>query len=82
MPEGIGFGGVPALNFDADNGFGFGVVGNPLLPGRYRVHIDVFDYTGAKLTDSWNDALEFAVRSPRGEIGQGLVDLPVEFTFE
>ena len=64
------------------NGVGFGVVGNPLLPGRYRVHIDVFDYTGAKLTDSWNDALEFAVRSPRGEIGQGLVDLPVEFTFE
>ena len=32
--------------------------------------------------DSWNDALEFAVRSPRGEIGQGLVELPVEFTFE
>ena len=67
---------------EGDHTVGFGVVGNPLLPGRYRVHIDVFDYTGAKLTDSWNDALEFAVRSPRGEIGQGLVDLPVEFTFE
>ena len=33
-----------------------------LLPGRYRVHIDVFDYTGSRLLDS--DAVEFAVRSP------------------
>jgi ABC-2 type transport system ATP-binding protein/lipopolysaccharide transport system ATP-binding protein len=67
---------------EGDHTVGMAVTGNPLLPGRYRVHIDVFDYTGAKLTDSWNDALEFAVRSPRGEIGQGLVELPVEFTFE
>ena len=51
-------------------------------PGRYRVHIDVFDYTGSRLLDSWNDAVEFAVRSPRGEIGQGLVELPVEITFD
>ncbi len=58
------------------------VTGNPLLPGRYRVHVDVFDYTGSRLLDSWNDALEFAVRSPRGEIGQGLVELPVEITFD
>ena len=36
----------------------------------------------SRLLDSWNDAVEFAVRSPRGEIGQGLVDLPVEITFE
>ena len=55
---------------------------NPLLPGRYRVHIDVFDYTGSRLVDSWNDALEFAVRSSRGEMGQGLVQFEPEFTFE
>ena len=24
--DGLGFGGVPALNYDSDNGFGFGVV--------------------------------------------------------
>jgi ABC-2 type transport system ATP-binding protein/lipopolysaccharide transport system ATP-binding protein len=59
-----------------------GLTDNPLLPGRYRVHIDVFDYTGSRLLDSWNDALEFAVRSQRGEIGQGLVQLPVQITFE
>jgi ABC-2 type transport system ATP-binding protein/lipopolysaccharide transport system ATP-binding protein len=58
-----------------------GISGNPLLPGRYRVHVDVFDYTGSRLLDSWNDAVEFAVRSPRGEIGQGLVELPAEITF-
>lgn len=28
VPDGIAFGGVPALAFDADNGFGFGVIGN------------------------------------------------------
>ena len=55
---------------------------NPLLPGRYRVHIDVFDHTGSRLLDSWNDAVEFAVRSPRGEIGQGLVQFPVQITFD
>jgi ABC-2 type transport system ATP-binding protein/lipopolysaccharide transport system ATP-binding protein len=55
---------------------------NPLLPGRYRVHIDVFDYTGSRLVDSWNDALEFAVRSARGEMGQGMVELQPEFRFE
>ncbi len=60
----------------------FAFVDNPLLPGRYRVHVDVFDYTGSRLLDSWNDAVEFAIRSPRGEIGQGLVELPVEITFE
>ena len=58
------------------------LVDNPLLPGRYRVHIDVFDHTGSRLLDSWNDAVEFAVRSPRGEIGQGLVELHPEITLE
>ncbi len=52
---------------------------NPLLPGRYRVHVDVFDFSGSKLLDSWNDAVEFPVRSQSGEIGQGFVQLPVEF---
>jgi ABC-2 type transport system ATP-binding protein/lipopolysaccharide transport system ATP-binding protein len=53
---------------------------NPLLPGRYRVHVDVFDFSGSKLLDSWNDAVEFPVRSQTGEIGQGFVQLPVEFS--
>jgi len=51
---------------------------NPLLPGRYRVHIDVFDDSGSRLLDSWNDAVEFAVRSQSGEIGQGFVKLPAQ----
>ena len=65
-----------------DHTVSMAITDNPLLPGRYRVHVDVFDYTGSKLLDSWNDAVEFAVRSPRGEIGQGLIDLPVEITFD
>ena len=52
---------------------------NPLLPGRYRVHVDVFDHTGGVLIDNWDDALEFPVRSERGEIGQGFVRLPASF---
>lgn len=59
-----------------------GLTDNPLLPGRYIVHIDVLDHTGARLIDSWNDAVEFVVRSPRGEIGQGFVDLPATFSIE
>ncbi len=53
---------------------------NPLLPGRYRVHIDIFDHTGSVLIDNWDDAIEFTVRSQRGEIGQGFVELP--YTYE
>jgi hypothetical protein len=52
----------------------------PLLPGRYRIHIDVFDHTGTQTLDNWNEVLEFPVRSVRGEIGQGFVDLPTTFT--
>lgn len=52
----------------------------PLLPGRYRLHIDVFDDTGLNKLDSWNEVLEFPVRSVRGEIGQGFVELPTVFT--
>ena len=55
---------------------------NPLLPGRYRLHIDVFDHTGGRLLDNWDDAVEFAVRSPRGEIGQGIVDLAADFRID
>lgn len=55
---------------------------NPLLPGRYIVHLDVFDHTGARVIDTWNNALEFVVRSQRGEIGQGFVDLPAAFRIE
>lgn len=53
---------------------------NPLLPGRYRVHIDVFDYTGTRTLDTWNEVLEFPVRSASGEIGQGFVTIPASFT--
>ena len=72
------------LGFDlgtvsGDNVFDVALVDNPLLPGRYRVHIDVFDFTGSRLLDSWNDAVEFAVRSQSGEIGQGFVQLPAQF---
>ncbi len=74
--------GVDFGTISGDHTVSFAITGNPLLPGRYRAHIDVFDYTGSRLLDNWNDALEFAVRSPRGEIGQGLVELPVEITFE
>jgi ABC-2 type transport system ATP-binding protein/lipopolysaccharide transport system ATP-binding protein len=56
------------------------LLGNPLLPGRYRVHVDVFDHTGSRLLDNWNDAVEFAVRSPSFEIGQGFVRLPAQIT--
>ena len=55
------------------------LLANPLLPGRYRLHVDVFDHTGSKLLDSWNDAAEFPVRSASGEIGQGFVQLPAEY---
>lgn len=58
------------------------LIDNPLLPGRYRVHVDVFDHTGAKLLDSWNDAAEFPVRSASGEIGQGFVQLRAEYRLE
>ena len=73
------------IGFDFDNIDGNRTVtalltGNPLLPGRYRVHIDVFDHTGSVLIDNWDDALEFTVRSSRGEIGQGFIELP--YTYE
>ena len=60
----------------------FALTDNPLLPGRYTVHIDVFDHTGSRLIDTWNDAVEFAVRSQSGEIGQGFVQLPARITLD
>lgn len=73
--RGIDFGYV-----DGDHTVTAFLTDNPLLPGRYRVHVDVFDHTGSVLIDNWDDALEFTVRSPRGEIGQGFIELP--FTYE
>lgn len=72
--QGADFGVVPA----GDHAVDVAIVGNPLLPGRYRVHVDVFDHTGSRLLDSWNDAVEFAVRSRSGEIGQGFVRLTAD----
>ena len=56
-----------------------GLTDNPLLPGRYIMHVDVFDHTGARLVDSWTDAVEFAIRSQRGEMGQGFIDLQASY---
>lgn len=48
VPDGIGFGGVPALAYDADNGFGFGVIGNMFIhdgetrPYRASVILQLF----------------------------------------
>lgn len=71
----IDFGGVQIGTWFVD----IALIDTPLLPGRYRVHIDVFDHTGSQLIDTWNDAVEFAVRSKGGEIGQGFVELPADF---
>lgn len=44
----LGFGGVPALNYDADNGFGFGAIGTVFFydkvrkPYRYALTLQVF----------------------------------------
>ncbi|MDO8307635.1 MAG: ABC transporter ATP-binding protein [Actinomycetota bacterium] len=74
--HGFDLGVVPAGDLALD----MALLDNPLLPGRYRVHIDVFDHTGSRLLDSWNDAVEFAVRSASGEIGQGFVRLRARTT--
>ncbi len=68
--------GVDFATIDGHRTAEFALVDNPLLPGRYRVHLDVFDYTGSKLLDTWTDAVEFSVRSQSGEFGQGFVQLP------
>lgn len=67
---------------EGDRTVSVGLVDTPLLPGRYLLHIDIFDHTGSRLVDSWTDALEFVVRSPRGEIAQGLVELKAEFAID
>lgn len=64
---------------DGDRTVTVGLTNTPLLPGRYILHIDIFDHLGTRLVDSWADALEFVVRSPRGEMGQGFVELPATF---
>ncbi len=65
---------------DGDRTVTVGLSDTPLLPGRYILHIDIFDHLGTRLVDSWTDALEFVVRSPRGEMGQGFVELPATFS--
>jgi ABC-2 type transport system ATP-binding protein/lipopolysaccharide transport system ATP-binding protein len=72
--------GVDFDTVEGDRTVDIALTDNPLLPGRYRVHIDVFDFSGSRLLDNWNDAVEFAVRSKSGEIGQGFVQLPAEIT--
>jgi len=67
---------------DGENRVTMTLPDNPLLPGRYRVHIDVFDHTGSRILDTWNDAIEFAVRSKRAEINQGFVHLPSTFIID
>ena len=67
---------------EGDNTVTLRVPDNPLLPGRYKVHIDIFDHTGSRTLDTWSEAVEFAVRSPRGEISQGFVQLPAEFRID
>jgi ABC-2 type transport system ATP-binding protein/lipopolysaccharide transport system ATP-binding protein len=66
-------------SIDGEQVVDIAIEGNPLLPGRYRVHVDVFDHTGSTRLDTWNDAMEFPVRSQSGEIGQGFVQLPARF---
>ncbi len=73
--QGVDFGYV-----EGDRVVEIALTDNPLLPGRYRVHIDIFDHTGSRLIDSWNDAVEFAVRSKSGEFGQGFVKLPAHIS--
>ena len=68
--------GVDFATIDGHRLAEFSLTDNPLLPGRYRVHLDVFDHTGTRVLDTWNDAVEFAVRSQSGEFGQGFVQLP------
>lgn len=51
LREGLGFGGIPALNYDSDNGFGFGVVGSlywyerGVEPYRYALTLILFATT-------------------------------------
>lgn len=49
--EGLGFGGIPAFNYDTDNGFGFGLVGSlywyerGVAPYRYALTVILFATT-------------------------------------
>jgi len=74
--------GLDLGTLDGEGILDISIPGNPLLPGRYTVHIDVFDDSGSKLLDTWNDAVEFPVRSQTGEIGQGFVRLDATYRLQ
>lgn len=63
MPEGIGFGGVPALNYDSDNGFGFGVVGTLFsydgVTRPYRLALTLQIFMTSKLVQDHNVVVDW-----------------------
>jgi hypothetical protein len=63
LPEGIGFGGVPALNYDADNGFGFGIIGTFFyydgVTRPYRVALTLQLFMTSKLVQDHNMVLDW-----------------------
>ncbi len=62
-PAGLGFGGVPAINFDSDNGFGFGVVATLYsYDGQtrpYRAALTLQVFMTSKLVQDHNLALDW-----------------------
>ena len=62
-PEGIGFGGVPAINYDSDNGFGFGIVGTLFYydghTRPYRAALTLQIFMTSKLVQDHNIVLDW-----------------------
>jgi ABC-2 type transport system ATP-binding protein/lipopolysaccharide transport system ATP-binding protein len=50
-----------------------------LLPGRFRVHVELCDRAGTRVLDTWVDALELVIRAADGELAQGIVRLDGRF---
>lgn len=63
LPEGFGFGGVPAINYDADNGFGFGVVATLFsYDGKtkpYRLAVTLQLFMTSKLVQDHNVVVDW-----------------------
>jgi hypothetical protein len=69
---GLGFGGVPAINYDADNGFGFGVIaslyGYDGVTDPYRIAVTLQIFMTSKLVQDhniqvdWLKVLDFPLR--------------------
>jgi hypothetical protein len=61
--KGFGFGGVPALNYDADNGFGFGVVGTLYwydgVTRPYRLAVTLQIFMTSKLVQDHNVVVDW-----------------------